>query len=274
MTHPTTAPSIILPAGRVRPLVKVEDRDAVRWLTIDRDDVRNALNDNVLDALAEGIVTAVKNSDLRVIVVTGAGTRAFCAGGDLKPESETFGFDHADPTTSYANLLRAAHGCDLPLIARVNGHCMAGGVGLLAMCDMAITSDTARFGLPEVKIGMFPMQVAALLQNMISPRKFAELCLTGEPITAQEALDIGLVNYVTPEADLDARIAWLLSRLIDKSPTAIRRGKHALRAIRDMTVEQAIAYMEGQIATLALTADSKEGIAAFNEKRPPAWTRG
>lgn len=253
-------------------LVRIDDRDNVRWVTIDREDVRNALNDTVLDALAEAIASARASVNLRAIVITGAGTQAFCAGGDLKPESATFGFDHARPTTSYANMLRAAHGCDLPLIARVNGHCMAGGVGLLAMCDMAIASDTARFGLPEVKIGMFPMQVAAILQHMISPRKFTELCLTGEPIDAAEALNIGLVNYVTPAAELDARVAWLVGRIVDKSPTAIRRGKHALRAIGDMTVEQAIAYMESQIATLSLTADSKEGIASFNERRAPVWT--
>lgn len=272
MTHGTTATPAALAANLSRSVVRVDDRDGVRWLTIDRDDVRNALNDEVLDALADGIRSVRDRPDLRAIVLTGAGTSTFCAGGDLKPESETFDFDHSAPATSYANLLRAGHGCDLPLIARVNGHCMAGGIGLLAMCDMAIASDAARFGLPEVKIGMFPMQVAAILQNMISPRKFVELCLTGEPVTAHEALEMGLVNYVAPPTELDTRVAWLLSRIVDKSPTAIRRGKHALRATRDMTIEQAIAYMESQIATLALTDDSKEGIASFNEKRAPIWT--
>jgi enoyl-CoA hydratase/carnithine racemase len=226
----------------------------------------------VLDALAEGIRGVPERSEIRVIVVTGAGTSTFCAGGDLKPNSSAFAFDHSEPTTSYANLLRAALACNLPLVARVNGHCMAGGVGLLAMCDMAIAHEDARFGLPEVKIGMFPMQVAALLQNLISPRKFAELCLTGEPISALDALHLGLLNYVAPRAELDARVTWLLGRIVDKSPTAIRRGKHALRATRDMTVDQAIAYMETQITTLSLTEDSKEGIGSFNEKRHPIWT--
>ena len=234
--------------------------------------MRNALNDDVLNKLTAGIEGARQASDLRAIVLTGAGRRAFCAGGDLKPGSKTFGFDHSVPTTSLGNLLRAANGCDLPLIARVNGHCMAGGIGLLAMCDMAVASDQALFGLPEVKIGMFPMQVSALLQNMISPRKFAELCLTGEPVDAQEALSIGLINYITPYDALDAKVEWLLGRVVNKSPTAIRRGKHALRATRNMTTEQAIAFMESQLATLSLTEDSREGIASFNEKRPPDWT--
>lgn len=253
-------------------IILVEDRGDVRWLTINRDDVRNALNDDVLNRLAAGINEAREVPNLRAIVLTGAGSRAFCAGGDLKPDSKTFGFDHSVPTTSLGNFLRAAHGCDLPLIARVNGHCMAGGMGLLAVCDLAVASDHGLFGLPEVKIGMFPMQVSAILQNIISPRKFAELCLTGEPIDAQEALSIGLVNYLTPFVELDAKVEWLLSRIVDKSPTAIRRGKHALRATRDMTAEQAIAFMENQLATLSLTEDSREGIASFNEKRVPDWT--
>jgi methylglutaconyl-CoA hydratase len=253
-------------------IVLVEDRDNVRYITINRENVRNALNDEVLTALASAVTSVRDVTELRAIVLTGAGTNAFCAGGDLKPDSATFDYDFSVPSTTYANLLRAAHACDLPLIARVNGHCMAGGVGLLAMCDMAIASDAARFGLPEVKIGMFPMQVAALLQHMISPRKFAELCITGEPLTASEALDVGLINYIVPIADLDKRIEWLLGRIIDKSPTAIRRGKYALRATRDMTIEQAITFMENQIGTMALTQDSKEGIGAFNERRKPHWT--
>jgi methylglutaconyl-CoA hydratase len=253
-------------------LVKIEDRGNIRWLIIDREEARNALNDGVLNALERGIAEAQGIKHLRAIVVTGAGDRAFCAGGDLKPSSNTFDFNHAEPTTSMGNLFRAAHYCDLPILARVNGHCLAGGVGLLAMCDMAVASDHGLFGLPEVKIGMFPMQVSALLQNMISPRKFAELCLTGEPLSAQEALEIGLVNYVTHPDDLDAKLDWLLSRLIDKSPTAIRLGKHALRATRDMNFEQAIAFMETQLSSISLTEDSKEGIASFNEKRSPNWT--
>jgi enoyl-CoA hydratase/carnithine racemase len=261
-----------LPASRPTLVVLVEDHDNIRTLTINREQVRNALNNDVLSAMAEAIQDARQYPELRAIIITGAGTSTFCAGGDLKPDSKTFGYDHAIPTTAYANMLRAAHGCDLPLIARVNGHCMAGGIGLLAMCDMAIASDAARFGLPEVKIGMFPMQVAALLQHMMPSRKFAELCITGEPFTAHEALDLGLINYITPLPELDKRVEWLVGRIIDKSPTAIRRGKYALRATRDMTIEQAIAFMENQIGVLALTEDSKEGISAFNERRPARWT--
>lgn len=244
----------------------------VAWLTIDRATARNALNPAVIGALTRGIHQAEEHPDVRVLVVTGAGDRAFCAGADLKPSANTFGRDHAFPRTAYADLLRAAWRCALPMIARVNGHCMAGGMGILAMCDMAVASSSASFGLPETKIGLFPMQVAALLHPQVPLRKFAEMCITGEPIGAQEALALGLVNYVVEPADLDAKVQWLLDRTLDKSPTAIRRGKYAIRAIQDMSIEQALAYMESQIGVLSMTEDAAEGLKAFNEKRKPVWT--
>lgn len=251
--------------------LKVSHRDNALWVTITREEVRNALNDELIVALTEAIESSKKEPTTRAIVITGQGDRAFCAGADLKPGAATFAFDAEEPTTTYAQLLRVAHACTLPLIARVNGHCMAGGMGVLGMCDMAVASSRAKFGLPEVAIGMFPMQVAVVLQGMIPRRKFQELCLTGEPITADEALEIGLVNYVVDPEQLDEKLEWLLARIVNKSPIAIRRGKYALAAIADMTFEQSLFYMENQLASMALTADSAEGLRSFNEKRPPVW---
>jgi len=145
-------------------------------------------------------------------------------------------------------------------------------MGLLSMCDMAVAAAHAKFGLPEVKIGLFPMQVASVMLHLIPRRKFSEMCITGETIDAQEALQLGLVNYVVPQEELDAKLQWLLARVVDKSPTAIRRGKHAMRAISDMTFPQSIAFTEAQIGSLRLTKDAAEGLAAFNEKRQPRWT--
>lgn len=246
-------------------------RNNVVWLTIDRAEVRNALNEEVILALTEAIRAAQAAADIRAIVVTGAGEKAFCAGGDLKPGA-VFTFDYAKPNVAYADLLRTASSCTLPLIARVNGHCLAGGMGILSMCDIAVATEEARFGLPEVKIGLFPMQVAALLQMVLPRTKFAEMCITGEPITAAEALQYHLVNYVVPAAELDTKVDWLLGRIADKSPTAIRRGKYALRAMQDMTFEQALGYAEVQIGSLIHTEDAAEGLRAFNEKRAPVWT--
>jgi enoyl-CoA hydratase/carnithine racemase len=240
------------------------------WITINRPDKRNAIHEGVVHGIQEGLRLAHANPQVRVIVLTGAGEKAFCAGGDLQP-GKSFEFDFAKPNVAYADLLREAHKATLPMIARINGTCMAGGMGLLCMADFAVAADHALFGLPEVKVGVFPMQVMSLLQDLVPRRMVREWALTGEPFSAQEARSAGLVNHVVPAAELDAKTQWLIERLADKSPTAIRRGKYAMRAIADMTFEQAIAYTESQIAMLAMTEDAREGLAAFNEKRKPTW---
>ena len=133
-------------------------------------------------------------------------------------------------------------------------------------------ADHVAFGLPEVKVGVFPMQVMSLLQQIAPRRLLREWALSGEPFDAGAALQAGLLNHVVPAAELDAKVQWLVQRVVDKSPTAIRRGKYALRAIESMSFDQAIAYTESQIALLALTEDAREGLASFNEKRKPRWT--
>ncbi len=250
--------------------VLLEKRGRALWITVNRPDKRNAINQAVIDGIRQGYEQAQADPQVRVIVLTGSGDKAFCAGADLRP-GEGFVFDYAKPNADYADLMRLASNSTVPSIARVNGVCMAGGMGLLCMTDMAVAVDTARFGLPEVKVGVFPMQVLSLLQRLVPQRVLREWCFTGEPFTADEALQAGLVNHLAPAAELDAKVEWLIDRLVDKSPTAIRRGKYALRAIEAMSFDQAIAYTETQIATLALTEDAKEGLAAFNEKRAPDW---
>jgi methylglutaconyl-CoA hydratase len=251
--------------------VLVERRGAVQWITINRPERRNAMNDAVCDAIAAAMVAATADPEVRAVVLTGAGDRAFCAGADLSAGSGSFKYDYSVVGLSFVKLMKQARDLTLPLIARVNGHAMAGGMGMLGMGDMAIGVDTARFGMPEVKVGVFPMQIMAVLQRLIPSRKLYEMALTGEPITAQEALDIGLLNYVVPAAELDTKVDWLLSRLLDKSPTAIRRGKYAMRHTESMSFDQSAVFMEAQIGTLALTEDAAEGRQAFIEKRSPNW---
>lgn len=241
------------------------------WITINRPDKRNALNAAVVAGIVEGFRRAQDDNDVRVIVLTGAGGKAFCAGADLQPGAG-FAFDLAKPNLDYADMLRAAQNITKPSIARINGVCMAGGMGLLCMTDMAIAHHDVVFGLPEVKVGVFPMQVLSLLQSVAPPRLVREWCFTGEPFSATEAKEAGLLNYVVSPAELDAKVDWLIGRVADKSPTAIRRGKYAMRALASMSFDQGIAYTESQIAILAMTQDAKEGMAAFAEKRKPVWT--
>ncbi len=245
-----------------------EQRGPVLWLTINREARRNAVSHGVLAAMAQAIQAAQTQRDIRAIVITGAGDKAFCAGADLQA-SQAFTTDYSEPHGHVAQVLRAAKASTVPLIARVNGACMAGGMGLLSMCDLAVAARHAVFGLPEVKVGVFPAQVLSVMQHLIPRRKLAEMCLTGEPITATEALALDLVNYV--DDDVDARLQWLLERLLDKSPAAIRRGLYTMKKIEAMGFEEAMAFTESQIALFTLTEDAKEGQQAFQEKRKPQW---
>jgi len=253
------------------PGVMLDKRGQSFWITINRPDKRNALNGDVIAGIANGYRQAQEDTDVRVIVLTGAGDKAFCAGADLQNAGAAFAMDFSRPNADYADLLRLSRSVTKPAIARVNGVCMAGGMGLLCMTDMAVAADHAMFGLPEVKVGVFPMQVLSLLQNIAPPRLVSEWALTGEPFDAEAALAAGLLNYTVPAGELDAKIDWLIGRITDKSPTAIRRGKYAMRAIAAMSFDESIAYTQSQIGLLAMTEDAKEGLKAFAEKRKPVW---
>ncbi len=246
----------------------VQQRGPVLWLTINRQERRNAMSHGVLAGMSHAIDAAQSQRDLRAIVVTGAGSKAFCAGADLQA-AQAFTVDYSEPTGHLAQLLRRARASNLPLIARVNGVCMAGGMGLLSMCDLAVAASHAVFGLPEVKVGVFPAQVLTALQHLVPRRKLAEMCLTGEPLTSTDALQCGLVNYVSD--DLDQKLDWLLQRLLDKSPAAIRRGVYTMKSIETMAFEESMAFTESQIALFTLTEDAKEGQQAFQQKRKPRW---
>ena len=250
------------------PELSVEQRGPVLWLTITREERRNAMSHGVLAGLAQAITQAQSDRSVRAIVVTGAGSKAFCAGADLQ-NAQAFTTDYSEPHGHLAQLLRVAKASYVPLIARVNGACMAGGMGLLAMCDLAVASSHAVFGLPEVKVGVFPAQVLSVLQHLIPRRTLVEMCITGEPISSAQALEYGLVNYV--DEDVDGKLAWLLARMLDKSPAAVRRGLYTMKKVETMAFEESMAFTESQIALFTLTDDAREGQKAFQEKRKPVW---
>lgn len=247
----------------------VEVRGRVMWLTINRPERRNAINVSVLTGIHEALESANREEGLRAVVITGTGDRAFCSGADLQEPS--FRFDYSQPYQWLADLLRQARRSTVPLIARVNGACLAGGMGLLAMCDMAVAGRDAVFGLPEVKVGVFPAQVLSVLQHQVPRRVLTEMCITGEPLDAEQALTYGLVNHLA-EDDLDAKLDWLLDRLLDKSPSAIRRGLYTIKQIESMPFEASMAFTESQIGLFALTEDFQEGLSAFLQKRKPNWS--
>jgi methylglutaconyl-CoA hydratase len=254
------------------PSVEFAINNGVARITINRPARRNALSAEAMVELGAAFTQAAHHSSVRAIVLTGTGDRAFCAGGDLTGGTEIF-VPESLTTHPLGNLLRLIRHIEKPIVGRINGSCMAGGIGLLAACDLAIAADHASFGLPEARIGMFPMQVVAVLQPLLRPRDLYELCLCAEPIDAHRALAIGLVNRVVPAAELDGAIDIVLASLLSGAPSALRRGKYLLTAIADMNFEQAIAFAEGQVTLQASTDDAREGVSAFNEKRLPNWVQ-
>jgi enoyl-CoA hydratase/carnithine racemase len=215
----------------------------------------------------------VGDASVRAIVLTGAGNRAFCAGADLSSGTGTFTLGLDEPMTDFGRLARLVRNLGIPLVGRINGDCVAGGMGLMSLCDLAIATETARFGLPEGKVGVFPMQVLVFLRAMIGARHINELCLTGDLITAARAAEMGLVNQVVPADGLDAAVDKLLGKLSAMSPVALRRGKYAIAAMEAMAFPEAMAFAEQLIAVTSLTSDATEGLAAFNERRKPNWVQ-
>lgn len=255
------------------PVVKIERRGAAVWLILNRPERQNAVNWDVFPLLEDGITRAQADPDIRAIVLTGTGDKYFCVGGEL-------GFDEARSKTGLApdylthplvGLFKTVEACGLPLIARVNGHCMAPGLNLLAMCDLAVAADHALIAAPEAKVGLFPMLALGYLQRLVPRRHLLQMILTGEPLKAGEACAIGLLNRVVPAAELDTAVEAVVARLVANSPDAIRRGKHAFRAMDDMSLEETFAHGVAAVSLLLLTEDFREGVRAFAEKRSPAW---
>lgn len=250
----------------------IERDGPVLRLTIDRPHRRNALTDPLMLAMTDAIASTADDPTLRVIVLTGAGDKAFCAGADLTPGDTPFKPKVAQLMTPMGRLARAVHACGVPIVGRINGICLAGGMGLFGMCDMAVATEDARFGVPEVKIGLFPMQILTVLRDLIPPRFLNEMCMTGKPIDARTAFSIGLLNRVVPASELDRAVDELITDLVAASPIAVRRGKYALRAIESMSFHEMMAFAETALVPMIQTEDAKEGLTAFNEKRPPRWT--
>ncbi len=255
-------------------VVLLEKRGRVQWILINRPDRRNAFNERVAAGIAGGLREAQADPEMRAVVLTGVGDKAFCAGGDMQPAADGSPFEAnpAHPENPVIELFKEFERCNLPTIARVNGHALAGGLGLVCACDLAVAAESATLGVPESSIGLFPMMILPYMLRTMPRRKLFEWCITGVRWSAEEALAVDLLNYTAPDAELDTKLDWLLGRIVDKSPTAIRLGKLGLHAVQDMTIPQAFEYTQLMLPNMAKTQDAKEGFAAFVDKRPPEWT--
>jgi enoyl-CoA hydratase/carnithine racemase len=250
-----------------RGAVHYEVNDGVAWLTIDRPEARNALNKEVRDGLWEG--TRLFNADdtAKVLVLTGAGTKAFCAGGDLKEMADdSLQIPPPDFLPQFGRNVEVAK----TTIAAVNGVALAGGFLLAQMCDLCVAAASARFGITEVKVGR-GAPWAAPLPWLMPPRAAMEILLTGDLIDAARAERLGLVNHVVPDADLRDHVQRLALRIAANAPLSVRAAKQTVGLVAEQPLSAAYAEAERIWAPVYTSEDAQEGPAAFRDKRPPVW---
>ena len=246
--------------------------DGVARITLNRPAVRNALSRPLLHELAAALAAYEADAQARVIVLSGAGDKAICAGADLKGVGDRGTTLQArESFRGLSGILEALTTMRTPVIAQVHGFALAGGCGLAAGCDLVIAADDAVFGLPEITIGLLPLIVMAPILRAVGRKRGLLMILSGEPITARDALEIGLVSRVVPRGDLARETATLAARLAKFSPTAMGIAKEASYTIQDMEYGKALRYLRELITLVGLSDDAREGIAAFFDKREPEW---
>jgi enoyl-CoA hydratase/carnithine racemase len=249
-----------------------EAQDRIARITINRPDRRNAINPDVVTGIAEGIRTAEAADDINVIVLTGSGDRAFCAGGDLGGGTLESGKVAAHFSRSEIGaLFQQMRESPLPIVARVNGHALAGGFGLMLACDLVVAAREAELGTPEVNIGLWPFMISAIIRRDV-PRKVAlDLMLTGRRIAAEEGARWGFVNEVVDRDSLDKAVDELTSILLEKSPLIVGLGKTSFYRAEDMRLADALDYLAGMLTICLESEDTIEGVTAFLQKRNPEW---
>jgi enoyl-CoA hydratase/carnithine racemase len=247
--------------------VTYEVRRGVAWLTINRPDARNALNQAVRDGLFEGVRRFNDDDGAQVLVLTGAGDKAFCAGGDLKEMADTA---LKVPTPDFLPQFGRNVEVVKPTIAAVNGVAFAGGFLLAQQCDLCVAADTARFAISEVKVGR-GVPWAAPLPWLIPPRIALQILLTGDPIDARRAYEAGLVNEVVPAAELADTAQRLAERIAGNAPLSVRAAKRTVRLVAELPLAAAYAEAERIWEPVYLSEDAQEGPAAFRDKRAPRW---
>jgi enoyl-CoA hydratase/carnithine racemase len=250
------------------------ERDGgVLRLTINREDKRNALSASVMGAMLDAIRVASADDDVRVVVVSSAGERIFCAGADLAVMADdATGLEQHEGRGRLAKLVVAMRECPVPVVARVQGICLAGGIGLASGCDVVLARESAQFGLPEVDRGLWPFMVSALLARHISPKHAMDRMLIGDRFDAKTAYEMGLVSRVFPDDTFDADVDAYVAKLAAAPPVAVRLGKQAwVTATETPSLPVALEAMQAQLSLLTTTKDVAEGIAAFFEKRSPNW---
>ena len=251
----------------------VEQRGAACHITINRAAEHNTMTDVVMEELVRAFRQAETTRGVRAIVVTGAGDQTFCAGGKLKPTADgsPFALEPGRFDNPIAEMFRAMDRCNLPIIARVNGSAFGGGLGLICACDFAVAADSAKFGTTEAKVGVFPMMILPVLMRVIPRRRLQEMCFFAHRFSASEAQRFDIVNEVVPATELDAAVNAMVDKLASNSPVALRMGRRAISAVTDLSFADALNLTQAVLPILSQSEDTKEGMKAFSERRPPVW---
>lgn len=254
--------------------ITAEVKDRVGTITLSREERRNAISPTMMNELLDAFREYDEDAGVVVVVLTGAGEKVFCSGADVG-ESIAAGtgfLERHEEQRKFVELFRIIKGLRKPLLGRVNGHAMGGGLGLACACDIVVAADDCKFGTPEANIGLFPYIImATLLRAATAPKRLLEMMLAGERIDARTALDLGLVNHVVPRGRLDEKVDEIVAKLAAKSPATLRLGRRAFYTMRDMEYEKALEYLSTMLAINTQAEDVAEGISAFMEKREPEW---
>jgi enoyl-CoA hydratase/carnithine racemase len=252
--------------------VRYEVEGSVARVTIDRPERRNAMSFGVMVGLRESVAAAKADDAVRVLVLTGAGEKAFCAGADLGSGGIADGASAAHEGRGVlAEVFRDMWALGKPTIARVRGYALAGGFGLALACDFVVAADDAQFGTPEVNIGLWPYMITVPLVRSMPPKRVLELMMTGRRVDAAEAERIGFVTRVVPVEELDAAVDELAATLASKSPLILHWGRESFYRTLDMDPDDALAYLQAMLTITSASEDTAEGVAAFAEKRAPEW---
>lgn len=254
-------------------MVETWREGAVVVIAMNRPDRRNALSGALVAAIREALADTAQDPEARAVVLAGRGP-SFCAGGDLtdgmSAAAQGFHAGHRD-RGAFARLLQEITGHRAPVIAAVHGDALGGGCGLAAACDLVVADPDARFGTPEIKLGLFPWIILAALQRNVPRKALMDMVLTGDKVDAARAREIGLVSRVAaPGAAMEEAIA-LGTRVAERSPVVVESGKAAFLRIETLGYSEALDYMHAQLSLNLLTEDALEGVAAFLQKREPQW---
>jgi len=255
--------------------VQREVRAGIGWITLDRPEVRNALSGELMQAVEDAIVAFESDPAVRALLIAGSGP-AFCAGADLRSmrqARDASSDENRSDARRMGALFHRIAACRKPVLARVHGPAIGGGVGLMAACDIVLAASNTRFQFSEVRLGIVPAVISPFCIRRLGPTVARRLFLTGEPIDAKQALGWGLVDIVADPEDLDAAVAKVCDDLGKAGPQALIAAKELVEAVRGLDGEAALEYTAELIARLRVSDEAAEGMTAFLEKRAPAWVR-